>query len=803
MAKLFEEVVGSGPLCTADIIIHFSPGGSDHPPALLATPPVASPSNGHCHGTSPIGAQTSPRPVIAMHSPVSPHRTTRSGWGHSIGNETGGQSLRCHTLLLRTQPVLLERPTAAESEKRWTTQELGLSFAPESRVSLPGLPQGYPPTSEPREPPAAAEAAAAAAWPARAFEEQVEHQVEHVEHVQDQGSVETSSARGQSEAEPMNSPRTQPTVPAHSEKPLEVMVDDEPEVFLEMIRFVYLNTCHVDQGNVKALMHIADKYCIEDIVKHCLQWMQDNFTVGLFYHLLTVQMSHEHFGRLLWNSLLKALRSRRHFALVTADAEEHLEKLPVSFVEALLRSDELPVISEIEVIHLIARWARGALARQEKRSSHEEDCERNSHEDVHEIRSHETCEEEAQDGYSDIGSTQLAAVALSDTEMALATMTETCSCGTADADEDMHKEDCKARTRGEMLRLLGAVWKSNTLVRLADMEPMFQILGLNRLFCNKVPRETSALDPGFVIYRGVAGVNTPSGVFGDHSNMVPHAWKGVSVSLGSHDFLQQQEGFKPNTVPEGGTSVFPRLWVRITCSSWSHREKRPSKSTSGHSRHSGPLGAQIPDTSSWESVPTHLMGILPVNEEPCSKFPPTLKTMQSQDDWEIGRTKTLRPPNTGCFPDLINNEKIEHKVVCAVISGQMRHGIRIGQRERSSIYDIEELYGHSEELCLGGSPTEVEFELQLKVQAPSPCGICRCSLAVLQPESATSPLEQSNDALLEVSFDASAEEHLHFYISSSYFDSNSSYTVALNWVLRPGLRLEADMDSDNDHVSPN
>lgn len=616
---------------------------------------------------------------------------------------------------------------------------------------------------------------------------------------------------------PMNSPRTVAVtgVPV-SEKPWEVTVDDEPEVFLEMIRFVYLNTCHVDQGNVKALMHIADKYCIEDIVKHCLQWMQDNFTVGLFYHLLTVQMSHEHFGRLLWNSLLKALRSRRHFALVTADAEEHFEKLPVSFVEALLRSDELPVISEIEVIHLIARWARGALARQEKRISHDEDLERNSHEDVHETRSHETCDydghdghqepPEVQDGFSDIGSgslRQLGVPALSDTEMALATMTETCSCGTADADEDMHKEDCKARTRGEMLRLLGAVRKSNTLVRLADMEPMFQILGLNRLFCNKPPRETSALDPGFVIYRGVGGVNTPSGVFGDHSNMVPHAWKGVSVSLTSHDFLQQQEGFKPNTVPEGGTTIFPRLWVRITCSSWSHREKRPSKSTAGHSRHSGPLGSQIPDTSSWESVPTHLMGIAPVNEEPHSKQPPTLKTMQSQDDWEIGRTKTLRPSNAGCFPDLINNEKIEHKVVCAVISGQMRHGIRLGQRERSSIYDIEELYGHrdSEEVCLGGSPTEVEFELQLKVQAPSPCGICRCSLAVLQPESANGPLEQSNDALLEVSFDASAEEHLHFYISSSYFDSNSSYTVALNWVLRPGLRLESDMDSDN--VSPN
>lgn len=89
--------------------------------------------------------------------------------------------------------------------------------------------------------------------------------------------------------EPLNSPRTQPTAPV-SEKPLEawhsvfanglgkVTVDDDAEVFLEMMRFIYLNTCHVDQNNVKALMHIADKYYIEDIMKHCLQWMQDNFT---------------------------------------------------------------------------------------------------------------------------------------------------------------------------------------------------------------------------------------------------------------------------------------------------------------------------------------------------------------------------------------------------------------------------------------------------------------------------------------------------------------------------------------------
>eukprot|EP00425_Heterocapsa_triquetra_P013877 CAMPEP_0195127326 /NCGR_PEP_ID=MMETSP0448-20130528/136754_1 /TAXON_ID=66468 /ORGANISM="Heterocapsa triquestra, Strain CCMP 448" /LENGTH=66 /DNA_ID=CAMNT_0040165057 /DNA_START=21 /DNA_END=218 /DNA_ORIENTATION=+ len=63
--------------------------------------------------------------------------------------------------------------------------------------------------------------------------------------------------------------------------------------------------------------------------------------------------------------------------------------------------------------------------------------------------------------------------------------------------------------------------------------------------------------------------------------------------------------------------------------------------------------------------------------------------MQSQDDWEIGRKS-----RTGSsVPNITDNEKIDHKVVCAVISGHMRHGIRIGQHERSSIYDIEELYG--------------------------------------------------------------------------------------------------------------
>eukprot|EP00446_Apocalathium_sp_SHHI-4_P019684 CAMPEP_0177279828 /NCGR_PEP_ID=MMETSP0367-20130122/70040_1 /TAXON_ID=447022 ORGANISM="Scrippsiella hangoei-like, Strain SHHI-4" /NCGR_SAMPLE_ID=MMETSP0367 /ASSEMBLY_ACC=CAM_ASM_000362 /LENGTH=389 /DNA_ID=CAMNT_0018736519 /DNA_START=4 /DNA_END=1169 /DNA_ORIENTATION=- len=148
----------------------------------------------------------------------------------------------------------------------------------------------------------------------------------------------------------------------------EVWTDDDPETFLEMIKFVYLNTCHVDHSNVKAMIKLADKYGIEDIVTLCLQWMQDNFTADLFYQFLSFELTSPRFGRLLRQSLRLALRSRRHFSQVTAE-DTQWEQLPVSFIEALLSGDELPIVSEAEVLHLLARWAKGALARHEAKQN--------------------------------------------------------------------------------------------------------------------------------------------------------------------------------------------------------------------------------------------------------------------------------------------------------------------------------------------------------------------------------------------------------------------------------------------------
>lgn len=59
-----------------------------------------------------------------------------------------------------------------------------------------------------------------------------------------------------------------------------------------------------------------------------------------------------------------------------------------------------------------------------------------------------------------------------------------------------------------------------------------------------------------MIYRGVAGVNVVANYGEQHqSNVVMHPWKGGAVSLGSHDFLQQQDGFKPSCTPGKDVTV--------------------------------------------------------------------------------------------------------------------------------------------------------------------------------------------------------------------------------------------------------
>ena len=62
----------------------------------------------------------------------------------------------------------------------------------------------------------------------------------------------------------------------------------------------------------------------------------------------------------------------------------------------------------------------------------------------------------------------------------------------------------------------------------------------------------------------VSGVNTPSGVFGDHSNMVPHVW--------CHRSLEKTDGFTTTSAHPRPGRVRASHWVATTsCNNRSRR----------------------------------------------------------------------------------------------------------------------------------------------------------------------------------------------------------------------------------------
>jgi len=123
--------------------------------------------------------------------------------------------------------------------------------------------------------------------------------------------------------------------------------------------------------------------------------------------------------------------------------------------------------------------------------------------------------------------------------------------------------------------------------------------------------------------------------------------------------------------------------------------------------------------------------------------------------------------------DKIDHELVDHQIICGVSSGYQRHGVRFSQRDRNAIYLVEDLNG-KQSLNVGGATSTVSFDLELMIGEASKCGIRRCRFALLR----------GSHTLLEEWFDVSAKVPMRFYISSTYFDKSSSFTVSVRW-LRP------------------
>mmetsp|Transcript_38141 Transcript_38141/g.119002 ORF Transcript_38141/g.119002 Transcript_38141/m.119002 type:complete len:542 (-) Transcript_38141:87-1712(-) len=327
----------------------------------------------------------------------------------------------------------------------------------------------------------------------------------------------------------------------------------------------------------------------------------------------------------------------------------------------------------------------------------------------------------------------------------------------------------QGRRKQDVARLLRAFRKcENVWVRVSDIGALMGALGVD-LFSSKEPRTGSAMwDPSFVIHRHEAAGPVPLGSAANADQPRLECDHGeVCHQLGPKDFLQQEPGW-----------MYPgvhRCHVSVSCSSWSHRERRLLRT--------GPTQAAALQKRAFEcsTGPASKPAGHERSPSPPPAFQLRMPPLEALDAFDIGQEQRQGDVVLGGgvmrslshSQDKIDHELVDHQIICGVSSGYQRHGMRFSQREKNAIYLVEDLNG-KQSLHIGGTTFTVAFDLELIIGEASKCGIRRCRFALLR----------GSHTLLEEWFDVSAKVPLNFYISSSYFDKNSSYTVSLRW-LRP------------------
>lgn len=313
------------------------------------------------------------------------------------------------------------------------------------------------------------------------------------------------------------------------------------------------------------------------------------------------------------------------------------------------------------------------------------------------------------------------------------------------------------RSRQDVQKLLATFRKCESLqVKVSDIDTLALALGFN--IFSSAPQRTGAAvwDPPLLIHRQEAAGGAAGPLAGatvtEANEMDLHDLRVSKYQLGPKDYLQQEPGW-----------MHPcqhRCRVTLECASWSHRERR-----------SRPGNRSPRVAGAWDAIPAKASG-RERSPSPPSKFQvlmPPREEFQSFDS--PGQALNQDSLRGGLPQDKFEHDLVEHQIICGVVCGYHRYGARFTQRDGSGIYGVEDLNG-KQFVNIGGTTSSVSFDLELTIGEPNKGGISRCRFAVLR----------GVHTALEEHFDASSKVDLRFYISSSYFDPSSMYTVSVKWI---------------------
>ena len=124
------------------------------------------------------------------------------------------------------------------------------------------------------------------------------------------------------------------------------------------MQYIYIGHLDISVSTVKDILILADKYCMDDVVRVCLQWVPANLNTDLVYELCRLNEMNlaiqPELSEIMVDSLMA---SRRLFFCTVRDAR--FKQLSLSIVQTWLSRDDPPVTSEAETLELALSWASG------------------------------------------------------------------------------------------------------------------------------------------------------------------------------------------------------------------------------------------------------------------------------------------------------------------------------------------------------------------------------------------------------------------------------------------------------------
>lgn len=249
----------------------------------------------------------------------------------------------------------------------------------------------------------------------------------------------------------------------------------------------------------------------------------------------------------------------------------------------------------------------------------------------------------------------------------------------------------------EMARLLGTFRRYDNLqISVPQLSVLLKALGYD-LFAPGAARNGSGLwDPPLVLHRHEAAgnINTSASLAeAREAKESPHGE--ICHQMGPKDYLQQEPGWMHPGVH--------RLRVTLKCTSWSHRERRLLRSGRA------PIEAAALQKRAFEcnpaKTPGHERSPSPPPKFQVRKLPATIEAFETFDLGQMpadvsenerligGGSVTKRRNISPAHQDKIDHELVDHQIICSVVSGAQRHGVRFSQHEPNAIYYAEDLTG--------------------------------------------------------------------------------------------------------------